>query len=81
MGNQTVTQAVLVPGTVPNVNQGSMQLAIYHEDGSPFQPLYAITPADGMDDSTATEIEGLVADFNELLAHLRSAGFVANLPF
>lgn len=37
MSNQTVTQAVVVPSTVPNFNQGTTLLALYNPDGTPFE--------------------------------------------
>lgn len=76
MSNQTVTQAIVVPGTVPNFHQGSMQLALYNPDGTPFVAGGEIMSAIPMNDSTASTIEELVSDFNVLLANLRDAGLL-----
>lgn len=37
----------------------------------------AFTPAAAQADSTATDVAGLVTDFNALLAKLRAAGIIA----
>lgn len=37
----------------------------------------AFTPAASQADSTATDVAGLVTDFNALLAKLRAAGIIA----
>lgn len=36
----------------------------------------AITPAPAQADSTATDVDGIVTDFNALLAKLRTAGVI-----
>ncbi|KHF41450.1 head fiber protein [Halalkalibacter okhensis] len=37
-----------------------------------------VSPSVNQEDSTATDVEGLVADFNALLAKLKEAGLMAN---
>ena len=80
MSNQTVTQVIVVPGTVPNFHQGSMQLALYNPDGTPF----VLAPAAAVDDykiagetfDPPVDLAGLITQFNILLANLRAAGFL-----
>ena len=78
MSNQTVTQAVVVPGTVPNFNQGKTLLALYNPDGTPFEvpeipeipeipEPFVLVPAEAVDDY---EIAGETLDPNVDLAGL-----------
>lgn len=48
------------------------------EGGTLYVPTYpeAITPAENQADSTAEDVEGLVTDFNTLLAKLKAAGLM-----
>lgn len=80
MGHQTVTQAVVVPGTTSNFHMGSMQLALFNPDGTPFVAAVEIEKGSAVDDSTATDIADLVASFNNLLASLRNAGLLSESP-
>lgn len=43
---------------------------------APQQP--AVTQADAQADSTASDVAGIVSDFNALLAKLRAAGIIAS---
>lgn len=48
------------------------------EDGTLYVPTYPeeITPATNQADSTATDVAGVVTDFNALLAKLKAAGLM-----
>lgn len=47
------------------------------EDGVLYVPTYPVIPTvANQEESTATEIEGLVTDFNSLLAKLKAAGLM-----
>ncbi|MGQ4666841.1 head fiber protein [Metabacillus halosaccharovorans] len=48
------------------------------EDGKLTFAGVEVSPAVNQVDSTATDVEGLVADFNSLLAKLKEAGLMAN---
>ncbi|MDW7652038.1 MAG: Head fiber protein [Bacillota bacterium] len=48
------------------------------EDGQVIGLPSGFTPAAFQEDSTATTIEGLVVDFNALLAKLKAAGLMAS---
>lgn len=89
MSNQTVTQAVVVPGTVPNFNQGKTLLALYNPDGTPFEVTeipepFVLVPAWPVDNywiagetlDPDVDLDGLINQFNLLLANLRDAGFL-----
>lgn len=69
-----VTKAVVVPAVNLNEHQTVMQLALVNPDGSPASTVKK-QPAQA--DSTATDVTGLVADFNALLAKLRTAGILS----
>lgn len=62
------SQPKITPGTGPT------QVALFNEAGAPVTiPEAAAAQAN----STATDVPGLVADFNALLAKLRTAGILA----
>lgn len=46
-------------------------------EGAQVKGLPSATPAANQADSTASDVEGLVADFNSLLAKLKAAGLMA----
>lgn len=69
-----VQRAVLV-GTNPpmNGNQYSTQIALYHPDGS---QLIGVKQQTALANTAASDVAGLVAAHNALLAKLRSAGIL-----
>lgn len=88
---QAVLQAVVTPQAKQLPNSGSVQLALFNPDGTPWTPeapapevdeATLTTPgvvkqAAAVDDSEAAEVEDLVTDFNVLLEALRDAGIIA----
>jgi hypothetical protein len=49
---------------------------ITNPDGVSGDPDISVVPASAQADSTATDVAGIVADFNSLLGKLRTAGFL-----
>jgi hypothetical protein len=75
MSQGSVTKAVVVNSSASVPNTLPLQLALFKADGvTPLVPL--ATPAAPQADSTATDVTGLKADFNALLAKLRTAGLM-----
>lgn len=70
--DQTVKKAVAVSGST-NANQKPIKIVLVDLSGNPVQPLVKQA---AQADSTATDVAGLKADFNSLLAKLRSAGVI-----
>jgi hypothetical protein len=62
-------------GTVPNGTVTKTKLATAL--ASEFDGKLTATQAAAVEDSTAEDVPGLVADFNTLLASLRTAGIIA----
>ncbi len=78
--NRTEQAQIVTSQTEIDPTQGVTQLALFDLDGDPID-LGAggdgFTPAAAVADSTADAIEGIVEDFNNLLAALRTAGIIA----
>lgn len=71
----SVQRATVVTTNPPvNGNQQNIQLALFHTDGSQVVP---IKKGPAQANSTATDVAGLVVDFNALLLKLRNAGVIA----
>lgn len=73
--NLTRMQAVVSPAGERNPYLTTKRLTLFDEDGNTLNvPKLVAAQAD----STATDVTGLVADFNALLAKLRAAGVMAS---
>lgn len=71
----SIVQRATVVATNPPAksNQASMQLALFHADGT---QVVAPKKMPAQANSTATDVAGLVTDFNALLLKLRNAGLL-----
>jgi Head fiber protein. len=76
MGNQIPKTLVVLPSTTaaPS-NQAPTPVVLKNTDGTAFAPF--TTKAAYQANSTATDVAGLVADFNALLTKLKAAGLMA----
>ena len=73
--NVSPTRAVVTPKTlIDNKNQTGLRVVLFNQDGT---AAGTVTKAAAQANSTATDVPGLVADFNALLAKLRTAGVIA----
>lgn len=72
----TTTMRATVVATNPpaSSNQGNVQLALFHTDGSQLVP---IKKQAVQADTVAADLAALKVDFNALLAKLRLAGVIA----
>lgn len=75
MAQPLTTVAVVVPGTPTSSNGTPRRLMLVNPDGS---AAGTVKKAPAQANSTATELEDLVEDFNALLAKLRSAGVISS---
>lgn len=73
MANVSVTRAVVLPLSAANPNHTSLELVLVNPDGT---SAGTVKKAAAQVDSTATDVAGLKADFNALLAKLRTAGVI-----
>lgn len=64
-------QATLVSSSAVANTSGTVQLALFKPDGS---PKVIPNPAAAQADTTAADLTAMKADFNALLAKLRTAG-------
>lgn len=71
----TPTRAVIADSQNVNTNQGLKTVVLVNSDGTPAS---TIKKQAAQADSTATDVTGLKADFNALLAKLRTAGVIAS---
>lgn len=85
MGNQTPLQAVVISQAAMTKHSSPVQLALFNQDGTPYDPTQApdlegyleAEPAAFQADSVAADVAALVVDFNALLAKLQTAGLMA----
>lgn len=88
MSNQKITQMKVVSKPSATMTAGVEEVALFKPDGTPFPipsaPVNATTSTKGIvnqaaaqANSSASDVAGLVADFNALLAKLRTAGIIA----
>lgn len=73
---QEIEQATLVSQSTLRPNLGVAKLALFNQDGTPFT-VPESQKAAAQADSTASDVAGVVSDFNSLLAKLRTAGIIA----
>lgn len=82
MAKGSVLKAVVVKGA--DVSKGSLpiRISLFNEDGTPLELISdaesEVMQAAAHDDSEASTIKELVADFNSLLSKLRDAGVLAS---
>lgn len=69
-----VQKAIVVDGSKVDKNQTSMQLALFDTTGAVLTP---VKKQAAQADSTATDVAGLKADLNALLAKLRLGGVLS----
>jgi hypothetical protein len=74
MADQTPVNGVVLNGKSRQQNQAPMLLILTDANGVP-TPTF--TPAAAQANSTAPDVATLVANFNSLLAKLRTAGIIA----
>lgn len=74
MGKVSTTTAVVNPNVKPNKKHIALELALINPDGT---AAGTVKKAAAQADSTATDVAGLKADFNALLAKLRTAGVIS----
>jgi len=74
MADQTYVNGVVLSGKAKAQNQAPLLLVLTDGNGTP-TPIF--TPAAAQANSTATDVATLVANFNSLLAKLRTAGIIA----
>lgn len=71
MSHQTVLQGIVTPMDTVQKHHTTVQLVLFGTDGL---PMAAVKPAAALANSTATDVAGIVASHNTLLARLRDAG-------
>ena len=74
MANQKLVKGIVVAGTKSDLAQGSMQIALVNPDGSTAS---TVKTQAAQTNSTASDVAGVVTDFNALLVKLRAAGVIA----
>lgn len=81
MSNQTPLQAVVIGQEAVTKNSTPVRLALFNEDGTPWNPLGNDALADSepaafQADTVAADLAALKVDFNALLDKLQTAGLM-----
>lgn len=77
MDNQIPKTLIVLPSTTAaRAHQTPSRVVLLKPDGTPFAPV--TTQVEFQADSTATDVAGLVTDFNALLTKLQDAGVMAD---